>query len=382
MPLPSLAPISRADPLMLRLWQSGREIFHSNTLAFLIGDAKYGPCLLQQLTGDSGWNNYEVRTLREKWQLDILVIARKKPAHPSSPEPCAGNAGQVEAAFDDWRIVVIENKFKSLPDRGQLMRYTKKLDEQFAQTTPGNEGCNGQRSAGAMLLCELWRADSVDQADEPAERQPSGTDDAHDDENTTAEHTGHAGGSGKTLSNRQKVVGTLYRVVLQPTLANAPPTPCSSEPCGGCAAASTDCVEIDLSGTTGTLLTRNWRAVSYEDLLTCLPSPAARSASGSSSPTLTSLFIPAYRDLVDQTCNLHRTLHQYLQGKNSFADAVQLEAGARALGIWDFIDKWRYGWLAEKTKLKIRSHRLLLPALTLQFKKGQSLFPVLAPAEN
>ncbi len=55
MPLPTPAHVSNADPLMIRLWQSGREIFLSNTLAFLIGEAQYGPCLLETLTGDSGW---------------------------------------------------------------------------------------------------------------------------------------------------------------------------------------------------------------------------------------------------------------------------------------------------------------------------------------
>lgn len=54
MPPPTFAHVSNADPLMLRLWQSGREIFQSNTLAFLIEKAQYGSCLLETLTGDSG----------------------------------------------------------------------------------------------------------------------------------------------------------------------------------------------------------------------------------------------------------------------------------------------------------------------------------------
>lgn len=366
MPLPSLAPISRADPLMLRLWQSGREIFHSNTLAFLIGEEQYGPCLLETLTGDSGWTDYDVRTLREKWQLDIFVIARKKPKHSPSPNqgPCAGNAEQVKKAFDEWRIVVIENKFKSLPDQGQLMRYTKKLDDQFKQTTPGDEGCNGQRSAGTKLLCELWRADSPEKTDDPAESV------------AVEEHTDQAKKSGNTLNNRQRVNGTLYRVILQPTLAKPPHTPCASKPCAGCAATIADCAKITSPNTAskanppGTLV-RHWRAVSYQDLVKCLP---MHSTSGGSSPSLGSLFIPAYRDLVDRTCTFHEDLRVYLKGHNPFADVDQLEAGAQALGVWDFIDKWRYGWLTEEAKLKI--HGLYRsPGQPLQLQQGRAILP-------
>jgi hypothetical protein len=78
MTVPSIRAISKADPLMLRLWQPGREVFHSNTLPCLIKHPAQGDRLLESLNGDGSWISYEVRCLREKLNLDVIVIARKK----------------------------------------------------------------------------------------------------------------------------------------------------------------------------------------------------------------------------------------------------------------------------------------------------------------
>lgn len=364
MTIPSVQPVAKADPLMLNLWQSGRELFHSNTLAYLIARSPWRNVLLEQLTGYGGWHQYELRVLREKWNLDIVIIARMR-RQGSAPEPCVGEIDEVRASFADWRAVVIENKFKSLPDCGQLMRYTAKLDQLFKQRPFSNEGCNGPRKAGLKLLCDLWSVDFPEKSD-------SDLDDKDIAGEECAILSATSEGGETPLSNRERVDGYLYRVLLQPTLANASATSCADKPCPGCAPGTTDCPAIDV-GLKGATFVRRWRAVGYRDLMRCLP---ARCPPGAA-PALTDQFIPAYRSLVVRTTSLHTRLRTHLNGPDPFSDVDALEVPGQRAGIWDFVDKWRYGWLAEQVKYKIiaKAGMSIFPAVTLQFKPNRTMLP-------
>lgn len=112
--------------MMFRMWQAGRELFHSNMFAFLLEDVNYGPIVANVLADNkiisvsNGAPTHEVRVLREAYRLDLIVLIRPK----SIKGPCY--------------VIAVENKFKSIPDIGQLAHYDETLDEHFPQGAPNN----------------------------------------------------------------------------------------------------------------------------------------------------------------------------------------------------------------------------------------------------
>lgn len=146
--LGSYAKSSRDRAMMFWLWQSGRELFHSNMFAFLLEDDIYGATVANALAGqnivsiNNGNPSHEIRVLREKLNLDLIALLQAK-----NPK-------------DDCYVIAVENKFKSIPDVAQLRKYDGKLEEQFpADTTQPNrrrETSAVRRRASFEQLWDEW----------------------------------------------------------------------------------------------------------------------------------------------------------------------------------------------------------------------------------
>jgi hypothetical protein len=115
------------DRLLLRLWQSGRELFHSNMFAYLLGyGGKRADRLLTLLGVKCSSETHHCIVLREYRHIDAFVLLLPKVPSGATPD---GNSyweqlHESPTLRGKIQIVVVENKFKSLPDDAQLIRYS------------------------------------------------------------------------------------------------------------------------------------------------------------------------------------------------------------------------------------------------------------------
>lgn len=104
---------------MFRLSLGAKELFHSNFLAFLFEQSdlpNLQKLLLSKFDVDiDDVENYEIETLRERNNFDLIVWV--KPKKWESEEEFLSNC----------HIIFIENKFKSVPTQKQLNDYDKKI---------------------------------------------------------------------------------------------------------------------------------------------------------------------------------------------------------------------------------------------------------------
>lgn len=104
-----------------------KELFHSNFLAWLGTDDELKPVFkmvmlelgIDENFVDSWGTDFEV--LREKYNLDLIVKA------PDKWQETECNDAKKQVVPGQW-YVVIENKFKSIPTKNQLDRYTKEIE--------------------------------------------------------------------------------------------------------------------------------------------------------------------------------------------------------------------------------------------------------------
>ena len=109
---------------MFHLMLGGRELFHSNFIAWLLG-LDGDPFKLAALFGFKG---VKLSVEREKLNLDLILSdgPLKKSVTRSSNRKIGRN-GKKEFS-EPQCVVVIENKFKSLPDEEQLAEYKVKIE--------------------------------------------------------------------------------------------------------------------------------------------------------------------------------------------------------------------------------------------------------------
>lgn len=283
------------QPLVLRLWQSGRELFHSNVLAYLLESPTYRDPLLHYLWGDP-CTGYHVRALREHNSIDLLVVmlpvAPDAALTPESPQ------------YWDWltqnlthqrraRLLAIESKFKSLPDESQLQGYSERL---HAETRPI------ARKPGWYLNCV-----------------------SAGDENLT---------DALGIDNHPYLAADSKKVILTPTTDGDITVP----------------VRINWSVETGhqnrvrvpeyihddVWSSKSWQALA--ELLLAQPVP---------NNGLESSFVASYAALLQTATQLQHGIAVHCAGEGSFAVLDKLRAPAEPLRLRDFVEKWRYQFLTK-----------------------------------
>ncbi len=122
------------EALLLKLWQSGRELFHSNMLAYLIENESYRDHLLNYLTDETiKWSEtYHIKVKRKYLNMDIVIICIPKNS-TDTPDNIDYWQYWGENFTNEWHHIVIENKFKSLPSKQQLDKYDKKIKPHHSQ---------------------------------------------------------------------------------------------------------------------------------------------------------------------------------------------------------------------------------------------------------
>ena len=137
------------EKMVYRLWLSGRELFHSNMLSYLFEETDLGlgaeitnyflklgqPALEEQGQSDPivtrcdrcKNQSHEIRVIREYLNLDLIVLVKSSKCFCA----CEGNNSDSSELASDCYFLVIENKFKSLPDNSQLNRYDTKISNNF-----------------------------------------------------------------------------------------------------------------------------------------------------------------------------------------------------------------------------------------------------------
>lgn len=381
---------SEADPLMVRLWQSGRELFHSNVLAYLLEDqrnstnpaalpagdstsAPYANCTLEALTGESAWENFHVAVLREKLNMDLIVIALPRLQYPK----CIGETltqqywARLAGSEKEWRLIAIENKFKSLPEAGQLRRYTgkilnnlstpgrlRKLGLDDLQKHCGNPVQIGDAPAKSLRTILRWWLESQGLNDEGEEEQEPGAGQTRQAVNreTGAGAADEEVGPSATvpkISASSGSKGRLWRAYLQPSISRVSANTKSA------AVEKTAATHFTTLGSTG------WKGVSYQDLLRCIPTEAGAE--------LATQFIAGYRIVCQGACEFHEQMVEELRplppaAPAPFSSFDAIRDQAKPFRLVDFVDKWRYSLLetAIAEKLASRSYFVSHGAPNLQ----------------
>jgi hypothetical protein len=321
----------RQEELMLRLWQSGRELFHSNVLAYLIESPRFGDQLLQYLWGER-CHNYHVRALREYNGIDLLVIML--PNAPEALEPdskaywswLASNVDDRERP----RILAIENKFKSLPDAAQLQHYSEKL-HQYTATFARPPG---------------WYRDLFHDGDDPGEKQDRET--------------------------RQPYLSAQVRkVILTPTPMEgmAVRIPITYEVAHGMKQRRK--LKTGPDEKTDTWTSKNWQDIanlmvtercgcarssdrsepSSESSHRCVRDAEdgyiAQAGHASGRYGLEELFVMSYGSVVQAGTRLQSLVRERSAGPKGFAGLDALRSHIKPLGLTDFVEKWRYAFLTQ-----------------------------------
>lgn len=299
----------REETLVLSLWQAGRELFHSNVLAYLLESPAYQKSLLGYLWGDDTCEAFHVRALREQGGLDLLVVMLPKADVPArTPET---------ATYWNWlaehlqqpqpnqpmraRLLVIENKFKSLPDEAQLQGYSEELHD---GTYP-------------IVRKPAWYADSV-----------NGADDA---------------GIERVVDQRLPYLAADCRKVIL--------TPGGGKPI-------TVKITQEYRAETGNRqrsrvakiqLEDVWHSKSWQEIserLLALPDLRTH---------LEAQFVLSYARLLRTATDLHRGIEVHCTGTSSFDTLDALRTATESVRLADFVDKWRYAFLASALRNALKT---------------------------
>ena len=130
---------------------ASKELFHSNMLAWLLESCDSDDNLLSEIAKalaklfmpkQDSENGYKVLTvLREKSHLDLIIVFLPdnedfKSHDWTEIEDVFQNSGSddqdlLEKLQKNCRFVVVENKFKSIPDKEQLKKYNKTIEKRI-----------------------------------------------------------------------------------------------------------------------------------------------------------------------------------------------------------------------------------------------------------
>lgn len=140
----NLKKLSRNPVFQMSL--SAKELFHSNMLKMFLmqkdsGGNKVFPDLKNLFPPKNGnLTDYEILdVLREKEKFDLVIIyARKSELEKFDKSDLLDfyTINDIKTFVSDLQYVVIENKFKSVPDKKQLKEYSEKIKRK-AKTTEG-----------------------------------------------------------------------------------------------------------------------------------------------------------------------------------------------------------------------------------------------------
>lgn len=296
------------EALVLRLWHSGRELFHSNVLAYLLESEAYGPRLLEYLWGDS-CSNYHVRALREQNGIDLLVLML-----PIAPDRALDPK---ERAYWSWlalnaqsqptaRVLAIENKFKSLPDPAQLQGY--------------GEALHNATDVFARKL--VWYSERFQDAEDVQE----------------------------LLENdaRPYLVSDMRKVILTPadTVDVSVPLEVSHTVSTGARARK----RLNVNGAANKIQdcwqAKSWRTIA--ERLGANPAPV-----GGVQQDLESQFVQSYRRSLESASAFQQELQLYCDGPSAFAELDLLRRRCDALRLTDFLEKWRYEILTRKVRAEL-----------------------------
>lgn len=136
---------------VFRMSLASKELFHSNMLAWLLESCDSDNNLLSEIAKalaklfmpkQDSENGYKVLTvLREKSHLDLIIVFLPdnddfKSYNRIDLENVFQNSGSddqvlLEKLQKNCRFVVVENKFKSIPDKEQLKKYNKIIEKRI-----------------------------------------------------------------------------------------------------------------------------------------------------------------------------------------------------------------------------------------------------------
>lgn len=151
------------EKMMYRLSLSGRELFHSNMLSYLLEETDYGlgEAIANHFIHNGfgvqpiNWcgrclnQNSEIRVLREKENLDLIVMIK-----PVANNQCQCGAETFSTNLNCY-LLIIENKFKSLPDNCQLDEYNQKIAKRIIDIKAGKS--SGIRQAKNDTFNKYWK---------------------------------------------------------------------------------------------------------------------------------------------------------------------------------------------------------------------------------
>lgn len=306
----------RNEALVLRLWQSGRELFHSNVLAYLLESSTFGPRLLKYFWGAS-CDGFHVRALREENGIDLLVIMLPvSPDRGLLPEQESYWAWLAESiqATTLARVLVIENKFKSLPDAAQLQGYSRKL---HSDTLPFARKLRWYAE-------KVWIGDDVQENDK---------------------------GDGNKKALQPYLVAETRKVILTPTSGSdvSVELPFTYTVASGMwqrkgVPVNAARMQMDLWKSC------NWQEVAGEIAGSQASGVADSDQQDSGGPggiarSLERSFIDSYGKLLAVATELQQELNSHCQGGAAFSGLDSLTRQAQTLRLNDFVQKWRYEFL-------------------------------------
>jgi hypothetical protein len=355
------------DKLMLKLWQSGRELFHSNMLAYLIEDSDFSPNVLhyliegRQMNAEKsfGLKNFHIRVWREYKHMDLWIMALPpimKAGICLDPDKetywCewANEIKLEESTVHPWHLIVIENKFKSLPDWAQLYRYSAHL-------------VNDRPTLG--WLKKYWQQGS-DQND--SEEGVIGVG-PHDDLNiqnkmgefpvdrgiTLPTHSSNqlnaSSASKKNIAGeRSKPSREGHWIILQ-----------ASDPCSEIE----DAITINLKGQRAKERSKSykWERRYWNEIAKCIESSTHAKYKGrvenymqhtvaSNSIYVDPIaFLSSYKNIISRACTVNTLISKLT--KQDFGSLDNLRNEANKYKLHDFTEKWRYSWLGHVVKRQL-----------------------------
>lgn len=356
---------SGPQSLVMRLWQSGRELFHSNVLAFLLEHGEYGAKLLAALTGIDGWRDFHVRVLREKNNIDLIVIALPKIDNADDPTILDYWENVVEPRDKrEWRLIAIENKFKSLPDESQLEEYNQKIATylrcELAALVEASQGIDLPANTPVAIKVDvplkknncpkkigLRPADGEEVREHLAPILKLILDwwDECEGGNPTTSVTSEKKNRLKSNKPILCLPGKVWRVLLQPT-----------------------------SGAENVTI-QGWRVQAYDQLVQLLDiNQLPRDGTQNNVQFLEQQFLEEYKKLIASACKFHCDLQKDLIGNKIFFSAIdKYRAQSTRYRLRDFVDKWRYRFLEERIREQAGKSSAFCPNKFVQQATSKSL---------
>jgi hypothetical protein len=343
----------RQEELMLRLWQSGRELFHSNVLAYLIESPRFGGRLLQYLWGER-CDDYHVRALREYNGIDLLVIMLPRSSEASEPDSKI-YWSWLTSNFDDKqrpRILAIENKFKSLPDAAQLHHYSEKLHRDTVTFA---------RSPG-------WYRDLFHDGDAPGEKKEYETHQPY-----LAAQVQKVILTPTPMERMEVQIRVTYDVAHGQKQRRKLPTGPEERTDVWMSKNWHDIADLLVTGTSGDTRTADRAEPSNLIGPWTVRSPGngqiTQSEPSKGRSELEELFVDSYRSVLQAGTLLQSLIRERSAGPRAFAEFDALRTHIRPLGLTDYVEKWRYAFLTqmvrdrlatipwEKVQIKVQASR-------------------------